>query len=88
MEDRNKVTYLSQTWQSEGKFKHDWCQTFKNSMTIENRVRILEMERHKKVKDIERKLDQHKRNISIKIIKSQRKRDVWLWGNVGEGKKR
>lgn len=78
MEDGNKINFLSQTWQSEGKFKHDWCQTFKNSLTIENRVRILEMERLKKVKDIERKLDSHRKNVSIKIIKSQRKKAVTM----------
>lgn len=76
MEDRNKIAFLSQTWQSEGKFKHDWCQTFKNYLTIENRVKILEMEKQKKVKEIEKKLDSHRKNVSIKIIKAQRKKAV------------
>ena len=45
MEDENKVGCFSQTWQSEGRFKHDWSQTFKDSHTFENRIKILEMER-------------------------------------------
>ena len=70
MEDSNKRNFLSQTWQSEGKFKRDWCQSFKDLGTIENRVKILQMEKLKKVKDIERKIDSHNKNVSNKIIKA------------------
>ena len=41
------------------------------------------MERLKKVKDIERKLDSHRKNVSIKIIKAQRKKAVTIHITLG-----
>lgn len=37
---------------SEGKFNLEWSQSFKDSMQLENRIKILELEKQKKIKDI------------------------------------
>ncbi len=43
---------------------------------MQNRLKILELQKQKKVKDIERKLENHKKNVIIKIFKDQNKRAV------------
>ena len=47
----------------ENKFQYEWEQGFKDAIQIENRIKILELEKQKKIKDIEKKLNEHKRNV-------------------------
>lgn len=52
MEEKGSIQGQSKTWSSEGQFKLEWCQGFKDSMQLENRLRILDIERQRKIKDI------------------------------------
>lgn len=66
----------SSDWQFQNKFQYEWKQGFKDAIQIENRIKILELEKQKKIKDIEKKLNEHKRNVQLKIIKHNRHQDV------------
>lgn len=37
---------------SEGKFNLEWSQSFRDTIQLENRIKILEIEKQKKIKDI------------------------------------
>ena len=76
MEAETQSQSNSNTWASPGKFKLEWCQGFKDSLQIENRLKILELEKQRKIKDIEKKLEKHKKHIEIKINKHTRRLDV------------
>lgn len=39
-------------WQFQSKFQYEWKQGFKDTIQIENRIKILELEKQKKIKDI------------------------------------
>lgn len=45
---------------SNWKLRHQFYQTNRNFRQLENRIAILELEKQKKLKDIENKLKQHK----------------------------
>ena len=75
-EDLNEITYMDKTWSSQGKFNSDWYKSFQNHQNMKNRLKILELEKQKKVKDIERKLEMHKKNVIIKIFKDKNRKAV------------
>ena len=78
MEDQGNNSNHNRRWDSEGKFKLDWTQSFRDTIQLENRLKILEIEKQCKVKEIEKKLDNHKRNVELKITKFNRHKDVGM----------
>lgn len=52
MEDKENCSTHSKGWDSEGKFKLDWTQGFRDTIQLENRLKILEIEKQCRIKDI------------------------------------
>lgn len=75
-EDKNEISFMDKTWSSESKFNNDWHKSFQNHQNMKNRLMILDSQKQKKMKDIEKKLEMHKRNVIIKIFKDKNRRAV------------
>lgn len=76
MEDVENIScQLGGEHEGEG-LQREWKQGFKDTIQLENRIKILELEKQKKIKDIEKKLNCHKKNVELKILKYQRHQDV------------
>ena len=58
---------------SSWKMRHQFYQTNRNFRQLQNRIAILQLEKQKKLKDIENKLNQHKKFVETKIYKHQLK---------------
>lgn len=67
---------MDRTWSSESKFNNDWYKSFKIHQNLQNRLKILESQKQKKVKHIERRLENHEKNVTIKIFKDKNKKAV------------
>ena len=52
MEEKGSISSQHRSWQSEGKFNLEWGRGFKDSLQLEHRLRILEIEKQRKIKDI------------------------------------
>jgi hypothetical protein len=77
MEEKSIINEsLLQMSASDWKLKHNLYQTYRNHRQLENRISILELEKKKKLKDIENKLNQHKKFVENKIYKYQLKSAV------------
>lgn len=80
MEEKSIIdSSLLQMSASDWKIKHSLYQTYRNHRQLENRISILELEKKKKLKDIENKLNQHKKFVENKIYKYQLKSAVILY---------
>lgn len=76
MEDVENIScQLGIEHENEG-LQREWKQGFKDTIQLQNRIKILELEKQKKIKDIEKKLNSHKKNVELKILKHQRHQDV------------
>lgn len=69
---------MSPSWGSESRLNQEWVQSYRDSLQLENRLKILEIEKQKKIKDIEKKLELHKRNVELKIIKYSHQQSVLI----------